>query len=107
MLSPDLQYSHRFYANLSDVSGMVENQLAGAWVIRVEYTPKIEYLTTRWQQWGEAFINISEASGVIENISSCIIHNPLCAIRLHAEKFSPRSCLYFSICRAGCIPGDM
>jgi ribulose bisphosphate carboxylase small subunit len=92
---------------LSDIERIIEDQLVDNWVVRIEYTKKIEYMVTSWQQWGETFFNITDASGVIKNIISCHKNNPQCAMRLHAEKYSPRSYLYFWLCQAKCISNDI
>jgi len=36
-----------------------------------------------------------------------LMANRLCSIRLHAEKFNPRSSLYYSVCQACRIPKEL
>lgn len=106
MLTPNRLYPHLSYEGLTEVARFVENDLANDWVIRIEYSSEISYLTTSWEQWGKAFYKTPDASGVIDSIFSCHVKNPLCAIRLHAEKFSPRSRCYFWICQSSAFFDD-
>ncbi len=89
MLSPNYLYPHISQKVISDVTYFVEKQILYDWAISIEYTDNIEYLNTRWNRWGDIFYKITNSSDVIDNIFSCHINNPVSAIRLHAEKFSP------------------
>ncbi|WP_126453050.1 ribulose bisphosphate carboxylase small subunit [Sulfuriflexus mobilis] len=99
MLMPNRLYPHLSYEIITDVAQVIDNHLRNDWVIRIEYTEEVEYLNTSWHQWGEAFFNITDISAVIDCIRSCHMNNQLCAIRLHAEKFHPRSIFYFCVCQ--------
>lgn len=99
MLTPNRLYPHLSYEVISNVAQIVDEQLINGWVIRIEYTDEIEYLTTSWKQWGKPHFKSIDSSDVIDNIFSCHVNNPLSAIRLHAEKFKPRSNLFYSVCQ--------
>lgn len=99
MLTPNRLYPHLSYEVISNIAQVVDTQLINGWAIRIEYTDEIEYLTTSWQLWGEPHFKHADSSHVIDNIFSCHVNNPLCAIRLHAEKFNPRCNLYYSVCQ--------
>lgn len=100
MLSPNHLYPHLSQKVMSDVTYVIENHLLYDWAISVEYTDDIEYLNTKWNRWGDTVFKIKNSSGVIDNIFSCHTSNPLYAIRLHAERFSPTSSFDFLICSA-------
>jgi len=104
MLTPDHYYPHLSYEVINDIAQIIDSQLTNGWVIRIEYTDEIEYLTTSWKQWGESHFRQAGPSMVIDNIFSCHVNNPHCAIRLQAEKFNPRSNLYYSVCKACNFP---
>ncbi|MEJ2141268.1 MAG: ribulose bisphosphate carboxylase small subunit [Gammaproteobacteria bacterium] len=99
MLTPNRHYPHLSYEVISNIAQIIDTQLIDGWAIRIEYTDEIKFLTTNWQQWGELHFMHAGSSRVIDNIFSCHVNNPLCAIRLHAEKFNPRSNLYYSVCQ--------
>lgn len=99
MLVPNRLYPHLSYGVVTEVAQIIDNNLRDGWVVRIEYTEEVEYLNTSWHQWGEAFFNITDVSEVIEGIRSCHMKNQFCAIRLHAEKFYPRSVFCFCVCR--------
>lgn len=98
MLSPNHLYPHLSQKVMSDLTSIIDNHLLHEWAISIEYTDDIQYLNTKWNKWGNTFFKNFNSSGVIEEVFFCHASNPLCAMRLHAEKFSPESCLYFSIC---------
>lgn len=100
MLTPNHYYPNLSYEVISNIAQIVDTQLTNGWAVRIEYTNEIEYLTTSWKQWGEPHFKHASSSIVIDNIFSCHVNNPLCAIRLHAEKFDPRSNLYYAVCHA-------
>lgn len=100
MLSPNHLYPHLSQKVMSDVTYVVENCLLFEWAINVEYTDDIEYLNTSWNKWGKTLYKINNSSAVIDNIFLCHSSNPLCAMRLHAERFSPDACFDFLICSA-------
>jgi ribulose bisphosphate carboxylase small subunit len=99
MLTPNRNYPHLSYKVISNIAQIVDTQLINNWTIRVEYADEIEYLTTSWKQWGMPYFKHVDSSIVIDSIFSCHVNNPLCAIRLHAEKFNPDSNLYYTICQ--------
>ena len=100
MLMQNRLYPHLSYQVITDVAQIIDNYLKGDWIIRIEYTEEIEYLNTSWQQWGKTFFKVKGPDGVIDNIFECHKNNPLCSIRLHAEKNKPVSSLYYSVCQA-------
>lgn len=106
MSTPNRHFRRLSDKVLSDIERIIENHLADNYVVRIEYTAEIEYMTTRWQQWGDAYFNSTDASDVIENIISCHMNNLQCAMRLYAEKTSPRSRFYFCLCQAKRISED-
>ena len=104
---PNRNYPHLSYEVITNVAQIIDDQLRDEWVIKIEYTDEIEYLNTSWQQWGKAFFKNNMPSEVMDNIFSCHINNRFCSIRLHAEKFNPRSSLYYSICQACSVPKEL
>jgi len=99
MLIPNYQYSHLSYQDLLESARHIKYQLSKDWYIRIEYSTDIKYLNSTWEQWGEAMFYLADASLVVDKIFSCKMHNPYSEIRLHAEKYSPRSNLYYLICK--------
>jgi len=100
MLTHNRLYPHLSYQIITDIAQVIDNHLRDDWVIRIEYTDEVEYLNTSWQQWGKAFFKIKAPAEIMDNILACHINNQLCSIRLHAEKISPVSSLYYSVCQA-------
>jgi len=100
MLTPNRDYPHLSYEVITNVTQIIDTQLANGWAVRIEYTHEIEYLINSWQQWGNAHFKNIVSSKIINNILSCHERNPLCAIRLHAEKFNIRSDFYYTVCEA-------
>ena len=100
MLSPNHLYPHLSQKVISDVTYILKNHLLHDWAIYIEHTDDIQYLNTQWNKWGETFFKIKDYGNVINAVFSCHAKNPLCAIRLHAERFLPVSSFDFLICRA-------
>lgn len=98
MLSPNHQYQVLHEKVTTDVIYIVENYLLNDWAISIEHTDDIKYLNTKWERWGKTFYKPSNASIVIDSIFSCHDSNPLNAIRLYAEKYTPASrfCLFIT-----------
>lgn len=100
MLIPDRNYPHLSYEVISSIARIVDAQLIDGWAVRIEYTDKVQYLKTDWHQWGGVHYKYDNSASVMDCIFSCHVNNPMCAIRLHAEKFSPSTNLYYSVCQA-------
>ena len=80
-----------------NLENFIESELCHDWILRVEHTDKVEPAYSCWQQWGQAYFPVKDASAVINNILSCHVTYPGHAIRLHAEKIYPRSQMIYGI----------
>jgi len=100
MLTHNRLYPHLSYQVITDIAQLIDNHLRDDWVIRIEYIEEVEFLNTNWQQWGKPHYKEVVSSVVIDDIFSCHVNNPVCAIRLYAEKFNPRRKLYYSVCQS-------
>lgn len=100
MLMPNRHYPHLSYVVINDIAKIIENNLRYDWIIRIEYTDKVECLNTIWHQWGKTFFKVKSIEEIMDNIITCHINNQLCSIRLYAEKTRPESKLYYSVCQA-------
>ena len=100
MLSPNHDYPHFSQKVMADITCIIDEHLLYDWAISVEYTHDIEYMNTKWDKWGGTLFRVNNSLAVIDNIFSCHSNNPLSAIRLLAEKYSPASRFVFLICGA-------
>lgn len=107
MLTQNRLYPHLTYHVITDVAQIIDNHLRDDWIIRIEYTEEVEYLNTRWKQWGEPFFKVKGAAVIIDDIFTCHRKKQFCSIRLLAEKYNPRSSFYYSVCRTCCAPRNI
>lgn len=84
---------------LPDLQYLIEHQLIGDWVVRIEYCDAVDRYSTYWQQWGSALLPNGNATHVIEVIMACYAEYPASSIRLYAEKTRPRSQLLYWVHR--------
>ena len=76
---------------LNEINNLVEQNLLGEWVVRIEHSGEPATGNQDWQQWRAALFALKNAEPVINAILACRANSPNHAIRLHAEKLRPQT----------------
>ena len=80
---------------MAEVRKLISDYLCGNCSVRIEHTPRIVDRHVHWDQWGEAFFALKDATPVIDGIVACRAEHPDHTIRLCAERLHPQSRLVF------------
>jgi len=84
---------------LDRLRSVVESGFTHDWILRIEYCDGCGNSGCGWREWGEPAFAISNASRLLADVAECRMRHPGYAIRLRAEKLSPRTQLTYCIYR--------
>lgn len=81
---------------LVKLRSLIESAFTHDWLLRIEHagssTP-----SCGWREWGQPAFAITDAASIVTDVAECRAKYPTHAIRLRAEKLSPRTRMLYCV----------
>ncbi|ALP53334.1 hypothetical protein Tel_09305 [Candidatus Tenderia electrophaga] len=82
---------------LAVIQHLIQENLWGDWVIRIEHRAPDTRSSYAWQAWGDAFFAVEDPAPVLDAIKACYSTHADHEVRLCADKLQPASRLIYRI----------